>query len=848
MYSISQQSDAKYFDESNAKSKDIHRQQNSNDIKDKWEAMKRQMALICMGYDMSIFFADVVKCICVQNYEVKKYICMYLTIYSQSNQDLAQLSMNSFQQDLQNESPIIRGNAIRSMVNIRVQNLVPQIIPLQQNCIYDAIPYVRISVAISLASLWRLDKSRRDIYIDILELLFKDINPYVLSATLYTYSCICNTYDDDAITLLDKHLPKILYQLADFHQFGQIVALRILTVYARKRLPSQAISTNTIIEDTKSLSLMHYKQLLQVSISLQNSMNSGVIINILHLIYSLSIKKDDLKNIILSLLHLYEATITNISIKYNIQINIENILRIYPDLGYIYIHIFFLYPYDQLCIKILKLRILKQLINDTNAIICYNELQEYIYWDDKEIICESLNLLHIPCNIVPSQKIDLQKQLIKILRNWYRTCTNIKLKSINTSEIIIITRIIVLQREQQQEKNEINIDEILIKEMLYLLCEFIRSKSSFLSQNTSIKYHLQDIYDTSQNNDNNEQMQSLNTLQSIFCNFTNSIKIPMLSTILNIENGQQQLQQKQQQLPQQNTDNEYKNITINELQYQSQYPTAIGTAKSTIVWILSKYIYMQPNTVYNILQKLQEQFSYECDQLKEQIQYLSYNQLKYREDEIKIFKQFEYTLNLCYNDPSIELRDIARYIHWCGLNKNITRNNSLKSILKNIYYEKVTNLLSYSLGTQSLVVKTKVPGYMPQPEWNILSLHEQDTIFLKYKKVSNSTIEALDNSNSDSSDIDSDGSDNDIKDTKNKENDTDFFIQNNKESIDPLQIQQSPLLNDNINSIQSKREQRLVSDSPLENRSTVQVDDEDLLDEGNVSREADYEFQALFSK
>lgn len=60
-------SDAKYFDEGNARFAELRTLLDSKHSKEKLEAMKRLMAMITIGRDVSSFFPDVVKNIVVES-------------------------------------------------------------------------------------------------------------------------------------------------------------------------------------------------------------------------------------------------------------------------------------------------------------------------------------------------------------------------------------------------------------------------------------------------------------------------------------------------------------------------------------------------------------------------------------------------------------------------------------------------------------------------------------------------------------------------------------------------------------------------------------------------------------
>uniref|UniRef100_A0A8C0C7P5 Adaptor related protein complex 3 subunit beta 2 n=1 Tax=Balaenoptera musculus TaxID=9771 RepID=A0A8C0C7P5_BALMU len=66
----------------------------------KLEAMKRIVAMIARGKNASDLFPAVVKNVACKNIEVKKLVYVYLVRYAEEQQDLALLSISTFQRGL----------------------------------------------------------------------------------------------------------------------------------------------------------------------------------------------------------------------------------------------------------------------------------------------------------------------------------------------------------------------------------------------------------------------------------------------------------------------------------------------------------------------------------------------------------------------------------------------------------------------------------------------------------------------------------------------------------------------------------------------------------------------------
>uniref|UniRef100_A0A8C2WXR3 Adaptor related protein complex 3 subunit beta 2 n=1 Tax=Cyclopterus lumpus TaxID=8103 RepID=A0A8C2WXR3_CYCLU len=76
---------------------DLKEMLDSNKDSLKLEAMKRIVAMIARGKNASDLFPAVVKNVACKNIEVKKLVYVYLVRYAEEQQDLALLSISTFQ-------------------------------------------------------------------------------------------------------------------------------------------------------------------------------------------------------------------------------------------------------------------------------------------------------------------------------------------------------------------------------------------------------------------------------------------------------------------------------------------------------------------------------------------------------------------------------------------------------------------------------------------------------------------------------------------------------------------------------------------------------------------------------
>ena len=111
--------------------------------------------MISKGRDVRTLFPNVVKNVICDNLQVKRLVYMFLIHYAEFEQDLALLSINTFQKDLDNPSPLIRSQALRVLSSIRLKVITHILIISVKRCVGDNSPYVRKTAAHAIPKIYR---------------------------------------------------------------------------------------------------------------------------------------------------------------------------------------------------------------------------------------------------------------------------------------------------------------------------------------------------------------------------------------------------------------------------------------------------------------------------------------------------------------------------------------------------------------------------------------------------------------------------------------------------------------------------------------------------------------------
>jgi len=106
--------------------------------------------LLSKNRNVSEHFPHVVKLVAHPSLEIRKLVYIYLLRYAEHEPDLALLSINTFQRDLADASPLIRGMALRVLSGIKVQMVGSLVVLAIKRAAGDGSGYVRKGAALAV--------------------------------------------------------------------------------------------------------------------------------------------------------------------------------------------------------------------------------------------------------------------------------------------------------------------------------------------------------------------------------------------------------------------------------------------------------------------------------------------------------------------------------------------------------------------------------------------------------------------------------------------------------------------------------------------------------------------------
>ncbi|XP_010148253.1 PREDICTED: AP-3 complex subunit beta-2, partial [Eurypyga helias] len=377
----------------------------------KLEAMKRIVAMIARGKNASDLFPAVVKNVACKNIEVKKLVYVYLVRYAEEQQDLALLSISTFQRGLKDPNQLIRASALRVLSSIRVPIIVPIMMLAIKEAASDMSPYVRKTAAHAIPKLYSLDSDQKDQLIEVIEKLLADKTTLVAGSVVMAFEEVC----PERIDLIHKNYRKLCNLLIDVEEWGQVVIINMLTRYARTQFlsPNQNESLleestekafyGSEEEDTKdakaeAASLAKRKPyvmdpdhrlLLRNTKPLLQSRNAAVVMAVAQLYFHLA-PKAEVGVIAKALVRLLRS---HSEVQYVVLQNVATMSIKRRGMFEPYLKSFYIRSTDPTQIKILKLEVLTNLANETNISTILREFQTYIRSMDKDFVAATIQAI-----------------------------------------------------------------------------------------------------------------------------------------------------------------------------------------------------------------------------------------------------------------------------------------------------------------------------------------------------------------------------------------------------------------------------------------------------------------------
>jgi len=228
------QGDGKYFTtKSKGEIHELKQDLNSTNREMVKEAVKKVIAAMTVGKDVSVLFTDVVKSMQTSDIELKKLVYLYIINYARTQPDSAILIVNTFQKDARDPSPLVRALAIRTMGCIRVDKITEYLCEPLRHALKDSDPYVRKTAAICTAKLYDINAElvEEQDFLERLRDMISDPNPMVVANAVAALAEISESSGKDCFHINSDMLNKLLAALGECTEWGQVFLLDALSQY-----------------------------------------------------------------------------------------------------------------------------------------------------------------------------------------------------------------------------------------------------------------------------------------------------------------------------------------------------------------------------------------------------------------------------------------------------------------------------------------------------------------------------------------------------------------------------------------------------------------------------------------
>uniref|UniRef100_A0A8B9SU29 AP-3 complex subunit beta n=1 Tax=Anas platyrhynchos TaxID=8839 RepID=A0A8B9SU29_ANAPL len=394
------------FSSDTKKNEDLKQMLESSKDSAKLDAMKRIVGMIAKGKNASELFPAVVKNVASKNIEIKKLVYVYLMRYAEEQQDLALLSISTFQRALKDPNQLIRASALRVLSSIRVPIIVPIMMLAIKEASSDLSPYVRKNAAHAIQKLYSLDPEQKEMLIEVIEKLLKDRSTLVAGSVVMAFEEVC----PDRIDLIHKNYRKLCNLLVDVEEWGQVVIIHMLTRYARTQFVSPWKTDDDIVEEYNENNFYEsdeeqkekdrnvkktytmdpdHRLLLRNTKPLLQSRNAAVVMAVAQLYWHLA-PKSEAGIVSKSLVRLLRS---NREVQYIVLQNIATMSIQRKGMFEPYLKSFYVRSTDPTMIKTLKLEILTNLANEANISTLLREFQTYVKSQDKQFAAATIQAI-----------------------------------------------------------------------------------------------------------------------------------------------------------------------------------------------------------------------------------------------------------------------------------------------------------------------------------------------------------------------------------------------------------------------------------------------------------------------
>uniref|UniRef100_A0A6U3AKM9 Beta-adaptin appendage C-terminal subdomain domain-containing protein n=2 Tax=Lotharella globosa TaxID=91324 RepID=A0A6U3AKM9_9EUKA len=381
------------------------------------EVTKKVIAYMTLGIDVSKLFSEMIMASHTKDLVIKKMIYLYLCNYAKIKKDLAVLAINTLRKDAQDDDPMIRGLALRSLCSLNIPSIVEYVVPLLRSGVKDSSSYVRKTAAIGCARLFRISPEtyKAGGWSEALLGMLGDRDAAVVINVLNTLNEV--EQENGGLKAEGKLVLPLLQRIKEFNEWGQCTILELASRYQ----PANQQQMFGIMN--------HLDPLLKHS-------NCAVVLATTKVYLNFTRNVPKVHFSVISRLKVPLLTLmssSSVELSYTVLSHLRVLVSRAPTIFHQDHKHFYCRYNDPTCIKKLKQDVLVDLANEPNCSMLINELSEYITDVDPEIAkqaIQSIAKISLKVEAAVDEGIELLLSFLDLSTDYVTAETCVVLKDI----------------------------------------------------------------------------------------------------------------------------------------------------------------------------------------------------------------------------------------------------------------------------------------------------------------------------------------------------------------------------------------------------------------------------------
>jgi vesicle coat complex subunit len=330
----------------------------------KREIIKKVIAYMTLGIDVSRLFTEMMLVIETRDLVIKKMVYQYLCNYATGNPELAQMCTNTLTKDCNNDDPMVRGLALRSLCSLRLPQMVEYVSEPLRRALNDSHAYVRKTAVMGILKMYHLDEGvlERDGFVDTLYNMLRDPDATVVVNCILVLNELMAKGPNGGMAINRAIMLHLLNRLGQFGEFGVVAILDLVPRY----IPAN---------DEEGYQIMNLLD------PVLKTTNAGAFMSVIFAFLSLAERVEGLREQIVSRVKAPLITMMtggSSELMYCLLKHIDTLIDLCPGVFDDEYRQFYIRFHEPTSVKYLKVTVLSKLVNPTNAPDIVAELTECV--------------------------------------------------------------------------------------------------------------------------------------------------------------------------------------------------------------------------------------------------------------------------------------------------------------------------------------------------------------------------------------------------------------------------------------------------------------------------------------